>query len=262
MKIISWNVNGIRAWSKKEGCLDWVLENQPDIFCIQETKAEMSQLDPDLVNLPGYFSYFESSKERKGHSGVAVYLKESIKDKYKFEQASFGLSVPELDQQGRQINLFFKDFVLVNCYFPNGGGEPDRLVFKLKYYAEFLKFINKIKKSGKDIIFCGDVNVAHNEIDLARPENNRNNVGFLPEERAWIDEYIKSGYVDTFRNFNPEKIKYSWWDMKTFSRDRNVGWRIDYFFVNKEILEKVKSAEIFDNILGSDHAPIFLEIKI
>ncbi|HMO79067.1 MAG TPA: exodeoxyribonuclease III [Candidatus Paceibacterota bacterium] len=256
MKIISWNVNGIRAWSKKDGCLNWVLENQPDFFCVQETKAQEDQLSDDIKKLPNYFSYFESSKERKGHSGVAIYTK------LKPEKVSFGLGVKDLDQQGRQINLFYKDFVIINCYFPNGGGPAERLQFKLKYYKEFLNFILKIKKSGKKVIFCGDVNVAHKEIDLARPENNKNSVGFLPEERVWIDKFISSGFVDVYRKLNPEKIKYSWWDMKTFSRDRNVGWRIDYFFVDEKIFNKISDVEIFDNVFGSDHAPIYLNIKI
>ncbi|HMP67667.1 MAG TPA: exodeoxyribonuclease III [Candidatus Paceibacterota bacterium] len=256
MKIVSWNVNGIRAWYKKENCLNWILSNNVDIFCIQETKAEKEQLPLELVNLAGYCAYFESSKERKGHSGTAIFTK------FKPEKVTFGLGKKEFDQQGRQINLFFKDFVLINCYFPNGGGPVERLNFKLRYYEEFLKFIIKIKKTGKKIVFCGDVNVAHNEIDLARPESNKKSVGFLPAERVWIDQFIQNDFVDVFREFFPTEIKYSWWDMKTRARDRNVGWRIDYFFVDKTILNKIKSVEIFDNVLGSDHAPIGIEIKL
>lgn len=255
MKIISWNVNGIRAFYKK-GAFDWVLDAEPDFFCIQETKAEADQLSDSLRNPIGYFSYFNSSNERKGHSGTAIYSKQEP------EKVTHGLGVKELDQQGRQINLFYKNFVLINCYFPNGGGPADRLQFKLRYYKEFLKFIEKIRKSGKKVIFCGDVNVAHNEIDLARPESNKKSVGFLPEEREWIDKYIDAGFVDVFRHNYPETVRYSWWDMKTRARDRNVGWRIDYFFVDKSIIKKVKQIEIADNVLGSDHAPLVMEIDL
>jgi exodeoxyribonuclease III len=255
MKIISWNVNGIRAWFKK-GCFDCLFDSDPDIVCLQETKAEREQLPNELVNIPGYFSYFNSSIERKGHSGTVIYTRE------KPENVTYGLGILELDGQGRQINIFYKDFVVINCYFPNGGGPKERLDKKLKYYDEFLNFINKIKKSGKKIIFCGDLNVAHNEIDLARPESNKDNVGFLPIERKWVDELIENNYVDTFRNLYPNKITYSWWDMKTFARDRNVGWRLDYFFVDKSLINKVKNSIIHENILGSDHAPVELEIDL
>lgn len=256
MKIISWNVNGIRAWSKKEGCLDWVLKNSPDFICLQETKAQKDQLSDHLVNLNGYQSFFDSSKERKGHSGVVIYAKKQP------DNVTYGLGLSELDQQGRQINLYYKDYVIINCYFPNGGGPIERLKFKLRYYEAFLEFILKIKKTGKKIIFCGDVNVAHKEIDLARPESNKNSVGFLPEERVWIDKFISSGFIDVYRYINPEKIKYSWWDMKTFSRDRNVGWRIDYFFIDEKIIKKIKNVEIHDEVVGSDHAPLVLDINI
>ncbi len=255
MKIISWNVNGIRAWHKK-GCLECLLETNPDIICFQETKAEKEQLPPELVNIPGYFSYFNSSAERKGHSGTAVFTKA------KPDNVTYGLGVNGLDEQGRQINLFYKDFVLINCYFPNGGGPKERLEKKLRYYNEFLKFLNKIRKSGKKIIFCGDVNVAHNEIDLARPESNKENVGFLPVERKWVDELIENNYVDTFRNLYPKKVVYSWWDMKTRARDRNVGWRLDYFFVDNTLTNKVKDSLIHFNVIGSDHAPIELQIDL
>ncbi|HRY30804.1 MAG TPA: exodeoxyribonuclease III [Candidatus Paceibacterota bacterium] len=255
MKIVSWNVNGIRAWHKK-GCLGLLLEADPDIICLQETKAEKEQLPVELIEIPGYFSYFNSSLERKGHSGTAVYAKINP------EKVTYGLGVKDLDGQGRQINLFYKDFVVINCYFPNGGGPEDRLQKKLKYYEEFLKFINKIRKSGKKVIFCGDVNVAHEEIDLARPESNRESIGFLPEERAWVDRFIEDGYVDVFRDAYPDRVEYSYWDTKTRARDRNVGWRIDYFFVDETILDKVVDNKIYGNVLGSDHAPIELAINL
>jgi len=252
MKIISWNVNGIRAWYKK-GMLDWVLKESPDFFCVQETKAEIDQLPVELQTPEGYVSFFNSSNERKGHSGTAIYSKTEP------DKVTYGLGVKELDQQGRQINLYFGDTLLVNCYFPNGGGPVERLIKKLAYYKEFLKFVNKNKKKGYKIIFCGDLNVSHEEIDLARPESNKNSVGFLPEERLWVDELIEDGYCDTFRYLFPDKIQYSWWDVKTRSRDRNVGWRLDYFFVDYDLIKKVKKSKILDNVLGSDHCPVLLE---
>lgn len=254
MKIISWNVNGIRAWYKK-GMLDWILNKGPDFFCVQETKAEREQLPADLQSPSGYFSYFNSSLQRKGHSGTAIY------SKIEPDKVTYGLGVDSLDQQGRQINLYFGKSLLINCYFPNGGGPTERLLMKLDYYSEFLKFVEKHQKDGFNVIFCGDLNVAHDEIDLTRPESNKYSVGFLPEERLWVDELLHSGFIDTFREFHPETAKYSWWDMKTRARDRNVGWRLDYFFIDSKQVEKVKKAEILDDVLGSDHCPILLEIE-
>jgi exodeoxyribonuclease III len=249
MRIISWNVNGIRANTKKGG-FDWLINESPDMFCLQETKAHPDQLEPNIVSPSLYTSYFDHSKGRKGYSGVAIYTKQ------KPEKVEYGFGIEELDQEGRQIALFYKDFVLVNTYFPNGGGGPERLDFKMRYYSAFLKYIEKIRKNGLEVIFCGDINTAHNEIDLARPKENEKNTGFLPTERAWLDEVVSKGYVDTWRNLNPKKIQYSWWDMKTFARERNVGWRIDYFFASEKIAKKITKAKIHDSILGSDHCPI------
>jgi len=254
MKFISWNVNGIRAWYKKEA-FDWVLGQNPDFFCVQETKAEIEQLPIELVKPKGFCTYFNSSKQRKGHSGTVVYCKK------KPNKVTYGLGIKSLDQQGRQINIFYDEFVLINCYFPNGGGVTERLLFKLRYYKEFLKFVNNIKKTGKSIIFCGDLNVAHEEIDIARPEGNKNSIGFLPEERFWLDEVVLDGYVDTFRALFPESVRYSWWDMKTRARDRNIGWRLDYFFISSDLKNKIKIANIADSVVGSDHAPIILELS-
>jgi exodeoxyribonuclease-3 len=250
MRIISWNVNGLRANIKKGG-FDWFLNESPDIFCLQEVKAEKSQLEPGVADPPGYISYFDHSKGRKGYSGVAVFTK---KEPLKVE---YGLGVPEFDQEGRFLGLFFKEFVLLNVYFPNGGGGPERLKFKLKYYDEFLKYVDALKKKGHEIIFCGDINTAHEEIDLARPKENEKNTGFLPVERKWLDKVVERGYIDVFRHFYPNaKEKYTYWDMKTFARDRNVGWRIDYFFVTPGVQKKIKKTRIFDDVLGSDHCPI------
>lgn len=255
MNIISWNVNGLRANVKKGG-FDWFLNTSPDIYCIQETKAHPDQLPPEILNPQGYFSYFDHSKTRKGYSGVAVYTK------VKPNNVEYGLGIEKLDQEGRFLGLFFKDFALFNIYFPNGGGGPERLKYKLQYYNAFLKYLEKVRKTQPNIIFCGDINTAHTEIDLARPKENEENTGFLPIERKWLDKVIEKGYVDTFRFFYPNtKEKYSYWDMKTFARDRNVGWRIDYFFISKKFLGKISKSEILENTLGSDHCPITLELK-
>ncbi|MEI6058057.1 MAG: exodeoxyribonuclease III [bacterium] len=256
MRIISWNANGIRA-NVKKGAFDWLLQESPDIFCLQETKAHPEQLEEAVRNPLGYHSYFDHSKGRKGYSGVAIFTK------VKPEKVEYSIGVPELDQEGRFIAVFYKDFVLATVYFPNGGGGPARLDYKLRFYDAFLKYINKIRKSGKEIIFCGDINTAHTEIDLARPKENSENTGFLPIERKWIDKVIANKYVDIFRHLYPNaKEKYTYWDMKTFARERNVGWRIDYFFISDGLLVAQPKAKILDTILGSDHCPIELNIKL
>ncbi len=252
MRIISWNVNGLRANVKKGG-FDWFLNESPDMYAIQEVKAEAEQLEEGVRNPDGYFSYFDHSKGRKGYSGVAVYTK------IKPEKVEYGMGAPEFDQEGRFLALFFKEFVLLNIYFPNGGGGPERLKFKLKYYDLFLDYVNDLKKKGHEIIFCGDINTAHSEIDLSRPKENEGNTGFLPIERKWLDKVVSNGYVDAFRHFYPMEIgKYTYWDMKTFARERNVGWRIDYFFTSPALVKKIKKISIMDEVLGSDHCPIEL----
>lgn len=256
MKIISWNVNGIRAWYKK-GKLEWLLEESPDMFCIQETKAEFDQLPQELKEIPGYYAYFDHSKGKKGYSGVAIY------SKIKAEKVDYVLGLEALDQEGRFIALHFKNFTLINTYFPNGGGGAARLNYKLKYYEEFLKYVNRLTQKGVPIIFCGDINTAHTEIDLARPKENITHTGFLPIERAWLDKVIKAGYIDTFRLKNGSvKGAYTYWDMKTFARERNVGWRIDYFFVNTLLKDRIKISDIMEKVLGSDHCPILLDIEV
>ena len=253
ISIISWNVNGIRAIYKK-GAFDLLLQQNTDFLCLQETKAHPDQLSVDVVNPSGYVSFFDHAKTRKGYSGVAIYMKDNLP---KPKRIDYGFGVKEMDQEGRMIGLIFDNWALINCYFPNGGGAPERLVYKLDFYKEFLKYCKKLKKQGLSVVFCGDVNVAHNEIDLARPKENIKSIGFLPEERAWVDKFIESGFLDVFREFNPDKKdSYTWRDMKTFSRERNVGWRIDYFFVDKDIVKKVKNCSIETDFLGSDHCPI------
>lgn len=255
MKIISWNVNGIRAVHKK-GQFDRVMEENPDILCIQETKALPEQLDEKLRNPSGYHSWFHFPSIKRGYSGVAIYSKEEpIK-------VTNDLGVEEMDQEGRLIMTEYKDFSLINTYFPNGGGASERLHYKLEFYDHFLEFIDKLHKKQPNIIFCGDVNVAHREIDLARPKENETHVGFLPIEKAWMDKLISHGWIDVFRHFYPDKKDaYTYWDMKTFARERNVGWRIDYFFASPEMMKSIKTVKILDNILGSDHCPVEITLK-
>ena len=253
MKILSWNVNGLRAIHKKDS-LQCFLKENADIFCLQETKASPDQLPDELKNINGYFSYFAHSEIKKGYSGVAIYTKE------KPEKVEYGMGIKEFDQEGRLLTLHFKNFTLLTVYFPNGGQSPERLKYKLDFYDAFLKHIEGLRKNGHKIIFCGDVNTAHEEIDLARPKENEMNTGFLPEERAWIDEVIRHGYIDTFRNLNPnKKDSYSYWDIKTRARDRNVGWRLDYFFISSDLQKDLKEAFILKDIFGSDHAPVGIE---
>ncbi|MEX0931487.1 MAG: exodeoxyribonuclease III [Candidatus Paceibacterota bacterium] len=255
MKLYSWNVNGIRAWYKK-GCFDWFLNEQPDIFALQETKAEIEQLPEELTHPEGYFTYFNSSKTRKGYSGTAFCTKEEP------DRVEYGLGVSELDQEGRQITLFFGTFAVINTYFPNGGGGPERLAYKLAYYDAFLTYVNKLVKDGYDVVFCGDINTAHTEIDLARPKENVDNTGFLPVERAWLDAVVGAGFIDTFRLKHSDiKNMYSYWDMKTRARERNVGWRIDYFFVSPTLKESVVSADIHTEVNGSDHCPVSIVLS-
>lgn len=229
---------------------------KPDILCLQETKSLPEQLPDELRAPNGYHSYFHFPTQKKGYSGVAIYSRE------KPSKVSRDIGFELLDQEGRLIMAEYKDFIMINVYFPNGGGAPERLRYKLDFYDYFLEFINKLHKKHQNIIFCGDINVAHRPIDLARPKENETHVGFLPIERAWMDKLISHGWIDVFRHFYPDQVEaYTYWDMKTFARERNVGWRIDYFFTSQEMIGEVKSIEILDNILGSDHCPIKLTLK-
>ena len=233
-----------------------MFDMKPDILCLQETKVMPEQLPEELVSPNGYRSYFHYPTHKKGYSGVAIYSKEEPKN------VSRDMKVKKLDEEGRLIMAEYKDFILINAYFPNGGGAPERLRYKLDFYDYFLNFINKLHEKQPNIIFCGDVNVAHKPVDLARPKENETHVGFLPIERAWMDKLVSHGWVDVFRHFYPDKKDiYTYWDTKTFARERNVGWRIDYFFTSPEMLKKVRSIDIMDNVYGSDHCPVKLILK-
>jgi len=255
MRIISWNINGIRAVEKK-GFLEWLYNESPDILCLQETKAEEKDLSGEIARPKGYFSYFAHSKKKRGYSGVCVYTKE---EPYEVRD---GIGIPTLDDEGRTLILYFSDFVLINAYFPNSGMDG-RLSAKMEYNDAIFLYMEGLRKKGKEVILVGDLNVAHEEIDIARPKENEGHAGFRPEERAWMDEILSAGYVDTFRHFYPDKRgAYTYWDVFTRARDRNVGWRIDYCLVSQKLMKKVKSAFILDYVLGSDHCPVGVEINI
>ncbi len=275
MKIISWNVNGVRSWYKK-GSLDWVLMQKPDFICLQEMKAHEEQLPEDIRPIPGYKLYMDHSKLKKGYSGVAVYVKEGyqvskVDTEIHVDNPSIlksvlknGTNTPSngIDHEGRFIAIYLQDRVLINCYFPNGGGDSERLQYKLNFYESFLEYITKAKGKGFEVIVCGDVNVAHTEIDIARPKENKDKVGFLPVEREWVDKLIRTGFVDIFRHFNQGVLNaYTWWDLKTFARERNIGWRIDYFFIDKDYIDTVEEIVIHQDVFGSDHCPLSLLLK-
>ena len=253
IKIFCWNVNGIRAIEKK-GFHGWIKKASPDILCLQETKAQEEQLGESLRKINKYSAYFFSA-ERKGYSGVATYTK------IKPVNINTGFGKQIYDTEGRVIETEFEKFTLFNVYFPNGGRGPERLRYKLDFYDELFFHIEKVRRKKKNIIICGDYNTAHREIDLARPKENENTSGFMRIERDWIDKIINLGYIDIFREFNKEPGWYTYWDMVTRARERNVGWRIDYFFVSSEAGNMVVNTKIHMDVMGSDHCPIELDIK-
>ncbi len=254
LKLISWNVNGIRAVAKK-GFGEWLSETNPDILCIQETKAWKEQLDDSLVNIEGYHSYF-SEASKKGYSGTAIYTK------LKPIKILHGIGVEKFDSEGRFVIAEFDEFILFNIYYPNGKRDKARLQYKLDFYEAFQKFANELKNKGKKLVICGDVNTAHKEIDLARPDENRTTSGFLPEECDWIDRFLADGYIDTLRMFNQNPEVYTWWDMITRARERNVGWRIDYFFISDNLKNNILNAFTMPEVMGSDHCPVGIELEI
>lgn len=254
MNIYSWNVNGIRSVAKK-GFEKWFSDLKPDILCLQEVRAELDQAPESLQNPEGYFTYWNACRKKKGYSGVAVY------SQIEPDIVNYGMGIEEFDEEGRMIQLVFPDWILNNVYFPNGGQGEDRLDYKLRFYDAFLENSLHWLSNGKHVVTVGDYNTAHQEIDIARPKENENISGFLPIERAWIDKYIKNGFADTFRELNPSTEEaYTWWSNRANSRERNVGWRLDYCFVDKALMASVIDSKIMPEVAGSDHCPICLEL--
>ena len=250
-KMISWNVNGLRACVTK-GFLDHFKELDADIFCLPETKLSEGQIELDL---PGYYDYWNYA-DKKGYSGVAIFTKE------KPLSVSYGLGIDEHDHEGRVITLEFDDYYVLTCYTPNSKSELARLDYRMVWEDDFLKYVKKLDEK-KPVIYCGDLNVAHKEIDLKNPGSNRKNAGFTDEEREKMSIALSSGFVDTFRKLYPEaKDMYSWWSYRASARAKNVGWRIDYFIVSQRLEDKIKDAKIHMDITGSDHCPVELEIDV
>jgi len=248
IKIVSWNVNGYRACMGK-GFFDYLNEEDPDILCLQETKANVSDLEDHHANPSGYHAIWHSA-QKKGYSGTAIFTKKKPK------WVSEGFGNPKYDCEGRVTMAEFDRFIVFSVYFPNGQRDEERLDYKLSFYKDFFKYLNELKKEGKQLIITGDYNTAHTEIDLANPKENETTSGFLPIERDWMDKVIGYGYADTFRHFHKQPHEYSWWSYRSRARERNVGWRIDYVFVNQELLPKVESAFIRQDVHGSDHCPV------
>jgi len=255
MKLYSWNVNGFRAVCKKPEW-SWFKESRADVVALQETKASLDQI-PELEREPeGYKSFWAESTVKKGYSGVAVFSKPAP------ESVNVELPDPKWQGEGRLLHLEYPDFHFFNVYFPNGQMNDQRLEYKLGYYDAFLELAEGLRQN-KPIVVCGDFNTAHHPIDLARPRENEETSGFLPIERAWLDKFVARGYIDTFRMVHGDKPdQYSWWSFRMRARERNVGWRIDYFFVSSELKNKVKDAWIEPEVMGSDHCPIGLELDV
>ncbi len=249
MKLISWNVNGIRACLNK-GFSDFFKAVNADIFCLQETKCQPEQIN---LEFEGYTSYWNSA-ERKGYSGTAIFTKKQPVN------VTYGIGIEEHDKEGRIITLEFENFYLVTNYTPNAKRELERLDYRMVWEDEIRKYLLELNKK-KPVIMCGDLNVAHEEIDLKNPKTNKGNAGFTNEEREKMTELLNAGFIDSYRYLYPEKIEYSWWSYMGHAREKNVGWRIDYFIVSNDFRENIKDATIYTEILGSDHCPVGLEIK-
>lgn len=252
MRTVSWNVNGIRAATPK-GLLEFLRVDRPDILCLQETKAQLHQFPEELLAVDGY-RIFSADAETRGYSGVAVFTT-------KEPQSVSKLDIEEFDREGRTLIVDLDDFVLINGYFPNSQAEGKRLDYKIAYCDAVRDRADQLVSDGRDVVICGDLNIAHKPIDLANPKSNKKNPGYLPEERDWMARFLDGGYVDTFRYFHAEPEQYSWWSYRMKARERNIGWRIDYHIVGESTLPRIRSAGIRQEIYGSDHCPVELVIE-
>lgn len=250
MKITTWNINGIRAAMGKN-ILEWIKENQADVVCLQEIKAKQDQINVQQIEDSGY-QCFCNPAERPGYSGTAnLFIKQPLK-------ITLGMNNEQFDDEGRVIRFSYADFELFNIYFPNGGEQNKRVPYKLDFYAALLGLCGRLQKEKKQIIITGDFNTAHKEIDLKNPKENEKNTGFLPEERAWIDRYLEHGFIDAFRVLYPEEVQYTWWTYRFSARQKNIGWRLDYYLVTDGIMPCVKDVIIHSDVMGSDHCPVSL----
>lgn len=253
-KIISYNVNGIRAATKK-GLVEWLQGDNIDIFCVQETKARPEQVDLSVFEELGYYNYW-CSAEKKGYSGVATFSKQ------KPDQVIEGCGIEKYDREGRIIRTDFGEWTLLNCYFPSGTSGEERQTFKMKFLDDFFNWVKDLKKQRPQLIIVGDYNIAHTEIDIHNPVSNKKSSGFLPEERAWMTKWFESGFTDAYRHLNPEKIEYSWWSYRANARANNKGWRIDYQSVSNNLKDRLKQAYQIKSAMHSDHCPVFIEIDL
>lgn len=253
MKVLSYNVNGIRAAIKK-GFLDWLKAANPDVICLQEIKAQKEQLDLKVFEDLGYGYQYWYSANKKGYSGVAIL------SKHKPNNVTYGTDIESMDFEGRNLRLDFDDFSVMSLYLPSGTN-GDRLDFKLNYMAEFQEYVDELKQDIPNLLICGDYNICHEAIDIHNPVQNKNTSGFLPVERKWIDNFIKSGFIDTFRHFNKEPHQYSWWSYRANARNNNKGWRIDYCMASKPLEPNIERAFILPEAKHSDHCPIGVELK-
>jgi len=252
--LFSWNVNGLRA-AERGGFLDWFAAQRAFAVCVQEIKVHPDQLSGSMRNPGGYHAYFHPA-ERPGYSGVATFTREEP------QAVVYGLGSPEFDREGRVLRTEFRDFVLVNAYFPNSQRDHARLDYKLRFCAAMLRLVNRYRRSGKNVLLCGDHNISHRAIDLANPKQNEKHAGFLPEERAWMDRFVsRHGWVDTFRSLCPEPGHYTWWSYRPGVRERNIGWRLDYFIANAELMDRVTRVRHQTKVRGSDHCPVELELR-
>ncbi len=253
MKIISWNVNGIRACGKN-GFLKWFEEENADFVCVQEIKARPEQLEAELQNPLKYHAFWNPA-EKLGYSGTAVFSKREPLS------VQLGLGDSEVDDEGRVMILKYPKFTLINSYFPNSQRDHARLPVKLAFCKKFFKTVEALRQAGENLVMCADWNIAHHEIDLKNPKSNKNNAGFLPEERQWMDQLIAAGYVDAFRQFQPDGGHYAWWSYRPGVRERNVGWRLDYFITNEELSDRLRTSYHRPDVFGSDHCPVVVELK-
>lgn len=254
MNIISYNVNGIRA-AERKGLSDWLKNEQPDIFCVQELKANEDQIDLSVFENLGYHIYLHSA-EKKGYSGVGIFTK------IKPHNVEIGCGMTQYDREGRVIRADYNDFSVISTYMPSGSSGDPRQDFKMEWLSDFRNYIQELKKDFPNLLICGDYNICHQAIDIHDPIRNKNSSGFLPEEREWMTQFLSDGFIDTFRHLNKEADQYSWWSYRSAARERNKGWRIDYHMLTENLIDKLQSANILQDVKHSDHCPVKIELDV